>query len=70
VAGSTANAINTLEIIDDKDDIPDVNQTLKVVGGPILVLLVLKVVMMYKLSVQRRRDQHHALENVVTHIGA
>jgi len=52
VAGSTANAINTLEIIDDKDDIPDVNQTLKVVGGPILVLLVLKVVMMYKLSVQ------------------
>jgi len=63
VAGSTANIINTVEIIDHKN----ANKTLKLVVVILLVLLILKVVKMYKRSVQRRRDQHHALEKVVTH---
>jgi len=70
VAGSTANVINTLEIVDHKVDIQDVNRTMKLIVGLLLVLVILKVVKMYKRSVQRRRDQHHALEKVVTHIGA
>jgi len=37
--------------------------------GPVIDRI-LKVVRMYKRSVQRRRDQHHALEKVVAHIGA
>jgi len=70
VAVSTANVINTVEIVDHKDDIQDVNRTMKLNVGLLLVLVILKVVKMYKRSVQRRRDQHHALEKVVTHIGA
>jgi len=43
---------------------------MKLIVGLLLVLVILKAVKMYKRSVQRRRDQHHALEKVVTHIGA
>jgi len=70
VADSTANVINHVEIVDHRDDIQDVNRTLKLIAGLLLVIVILKVVKMYKRSVQRRRDQHHALEKVVTHIGA
>jgi len=70
VAGSTANVINRVEIVDHKDDIQDVNKTMKLIVGLLLVIVLLKVVKIYKRSVQRRRDQHHALEKVVTHIGA
>jgi len=70
VTGSTVNVINTVETIDHQDDIQDVNKTLKLDVGLLLVFVVLKVVKMYKRSVQRRRDQHHALDKVVTHIGA
>jgi len=61
VDGSTANVINTVEIIDHKDDIHDVNKTLTLV----VVLVILKAVKMYTISVQRRREQYHALEKVV-----
>jgi len=61
---------NTVEIVDHKDDIQDVNRTMKLIVGLLLVLVILKVVKMHKRSVQRRRDQHHALEKVATHIGA
>jgi len=64
VAGNTANVINTVEIVDHQD----VNKTMKFIVGLLLILVM--VVRMYKRSVQRRRDQHHALEKVVTHIGA
>jgi len=70
VADSTANVINHVEIVDHRDDIQDVNRTLKLIAGLLLVIVILKVVKMYKRSVQRRRDQHHTLEKVVTHIGA
>jgi len=70
VADSTANVINHVEIVDHRDDIQDVNRTLKLIAGLLLVIVILKVVRMYKRSVQRRRDQHHTLEKVVTHIGA
>jgi len=70
VAGSTANVINTVEIVDHKDDIQDINKTMNLIVGLLQVLVILKVVKIYKRSVQRRRDQHHALEKVVTHIGA
>jgi len=66
VAGSTADGINPVEIIDYKDDIQIVNKTLKLVVGLLLVLVILKVVRMCKRSAQRLRDQHHALEKVVT----
>jgi len=33
VAGSTANPINIVEIVDHKDDIQDVNRTLKLIVG-------------------------------------
>jgi len=62
--------INTVEIVDHQDDIQDVNKTMKLIVGLLLVIVLLKVVKIYKRSVQRRRDQHHALEKVVTHIGA
>jgi len=48
----------------------DINKTMKLIVGLLLVLVLLKVIKIYKLSVQRLRDQHHALEKVVTHIGA
>jgi len=67
VASSTANVINTVEIV---DDIQDVYKTMKLIVGLLLVLVIRNVVKIYKRSVQRRRDQHHALEKVVTHIGA
>ncbi|XP_070855336.1 uncharacterized protein [Drosophila suzukii] len=70
VADSTANVINHVEIVDHRDDIQDVNRTLKLIAGLLLVIVILKVVKMYKRSVQRRRDQHHTLEKVVTHMGA
>jgi len=70
VADSTANVINHVEIVDHRDDIQDVNKTLKLIAGLLLVIVILKVVKMYKRSVQRRRDQHQVLEKVVTHIGA
>jgi len=63
VAGSTANVISTVEIVDHKDDIQDVNKTMKLIVGLLLVIVLLKVVRIYKRSVQRPRDQHHALEN-------
>ncbi|XP_070854940.1 uncharacterized protein [Drosophila suzukii] len=62
VDGSTANVINTVEIVDHKNDIQDVNKTMKVIVGLLLILVILGVVKMYKRSVQRRRDQHHALD--------
>jgi len=64
------SVINRVEIVDHKDDIQDVNKTMKLIVGLLLVIVLLKVVKIYKRSVQRRRDQHHALEKVVTHIGA
>jgi len=70
VAVSTANVINHVEIVDHRDDIQDVNRTLKLIAGLLLVIVIIKVVKVYKRSVQRRRDQHHTLEKVVTHIGA
>jgi len=70
VADSTANVINHVEIVDHRKDIQDVNKTLKLIAGLLLVIVILKVDKMYKRSVQRRRDQHHVLEKVVTHIGA
>jgi len=70
VASSTANVFNTVEIVDHKDDIQDVYKTMKLIVGLLLVLVIHNVVNIYKRSVQRRRDQHHALEKVVTHIGA
>jgi len=70
VAHSTANVVNHVEIVDHRDDIQDVNKTLKLIAGLLLVRVILEVVKMYKRSVQRRRDQHHVLEKVVTHIGA
>jgi len=44
VVGSTANVFNTVEIVDHKDDIQDVNKTLKLIVGLLLVLVILKVV--------------------------
>jgi len=70
VADSTANVINHVETVDHRDDIQDVNKTLKLIAGLLLVIVILKVVKIYKRSVQRPRDQHHVLEKVVTHIGA
>jgi len=70
VAGSTANVIKTLEIVDHQDDIQDVNKTMKLIIELFLVLVILKDVKIYKRFVQRRRDQHHTLEKVVTHSGA
>jgi len=43
---------------------------MKLIVGILLVLATHIVVQIYKRSVQRRRDQHHALEKVVTHTGA
>jgi len=51
VAGSTANVTNTVEIVDHKDDIQDVNKTMKLIVGLLLVQVILKVVRMYKRSV-------------------
>jgi len=62
--------INHVEIVDHREDIQDVKKTMKLIVGLLLVIVILKVVKIYKRSVQRRRDQHHALEKVVTHIGA
>jgi len=59
-----------VEIVDYRKDIQDGNKTLKLIAGLLLVIVILKVVRMNKRSVQRRRDQHHVLEKVVTHIGA
>jgi len=70
LGGETSNVINHVEIVDHRDDIQDVNKTLKLIAGLLLVIVILKVVRIYKRPVQRRRDQHHALETVVTHIGA
>jgi len=56
VASSTANVINTVEIV---DDIQDVYKTMKLIVGLLLVLVIRNVVKIYKRSVQRRRDQHH-----------
>jgi len=70
VTDSTANVINHVEIVDHRDVIQDVNKTLKLIAGLLLVIVILKVLKMYKRYVQRRRDQHHALQKVVTHIGA
>jgi len=70
MTGSTANVINTVEIVGHKDDIQDVNKTMKLIVGLLLVLVILEVVKIYNRSVQGRRDQHHALEKVVTYIGA
>jgi len=53
-----------------KDNIQDINKTMKLIVGLLLLLVILKVVKMYKRSVQIHRDQHHALKKVVTHIGA
>jgi len=44
VSGSTANVINTVEIVDHKDDIQDVNKTMKLIVGLLLALVILKVV--------------------------
>jgi len=38
VAGSTATVINTVEIVDLKDDIQDLNKTMKLIVGLLLVL--------------------------------
>jgi len=43
---------------------------MKLIVVLLLVIVILKVVKIYKRSVQIRRDLHHALEKVVTHIGA
>jgi len=46
VDGSTANVINTVEIVDHKNDIQDVNKTMKLIVGLLLVQVILKVVKM------------------------
>jgi len=63
VAGSTANVISTVDIVDHKDDIQGVNKTMKLIVGLLLVLVILKVI-------KRRRDHYHALQTMETHIGA
>jgi len=50
---------NTVEIVDHKDDIQDVNKTMKLIVGLLLVLVV-----------KRRRDPYHAMQTVETYIGA
>jgi len=50
VAGSTANVINTVEIVDHQDDIQDANRTMKLIVGLLLVLVILKVVKMYNIT--------------------
>jgi len=54
VAGSTANVINTVEIVDHQDDIQDVNRTMKLIVGLLLVLVTLKVVKMYNITPWRK----------------
>jgi len=46
VDGSTANVIKTVEIVDHKNDIQDVNKTMKLIVGLLLVQVILKVVKM------------------------
>jgi len=54
VAGSTANVINTVEIVDHQDDIQDANRTMKLIVGLLLVLVILKVVKMYNITPWRK----------------
>jgi len=46
VADSTANVINHVEIVDHREDIQDVNKTLKLIAGLLLVIVILKVAKM------------------------
>jgi len=50
VAGSTANVINTVDIDYHQDDIHDVNKTMKLIVRLLLVIVILKVVQIYKRS--------------------
>ncbi|XP_043862237.1 uncharacterized protein LOC122756485 [Drosophila santomea] len=67
-ASDNTAVINTVKVIDHKDEILDVQHTLVFIAVMLMLLALLILVIIYKRSEQRRRDHHHSVERIVSSI--